>query len=166
MCGSNRTCGVCDTIFDWIAKILWRNCLGSNSGGFFELFVSGIKDIDLEIQTLYNKNIKKVRFLIRKGDDFMPLVVQDIIYEFTKEIKKSYKKIALFIGRNLRGTTYFYLNEKASNVVTAVTATCLLEYSARATQRRVQKHPYTFSPTMCSLKLQSFYYFLFKCCHI
>ena len=88
MCGSNRTCGVCDTIFDWIAKILWRNCLGSNSGGFFELFVSGIKDIDLEIQTLYNKNIKKVRFLIRKGDDFMPLVVQDIIYEFTKEIKK------------------------------------------------------------------------------
>lgn len=88
MCGSNRTCGVCDTIFDWIAKIPWRNCLGSNSGGFFELFVSGIKDIDLEIQTLYNKNIKKVRFLIRKGDDFMPLVVQDIIYEFTKKIKK------------------------------------------------------------------------------
>ena len=59
MCGSNRTCGVCDTIFDWIAKIPWRNCLGSNSGGFFVLFVSGIKDIDLEIQTLYNKNIKK-----------------------------------------------------------------------------------------------------------
>ena len=93
MCGSNRTCGVCDTIFDWIAKILWRNCLGSNSGGFFELFVSGIKDIDLEIQTLYNKNIKKVRFLIRKGDDFMPLVVQDIIYEFTKEIKKYLEQI-------------------------------------------------------------------------
>lgn len=89
-----------------------------------------------------------------------------VFSNFTKEIKKSYKKIALFIGRNLRGTTYFYLNEKASNVVTAVTATCLLEYSARATQRRVQKHPYTFSPTMCSLKLQSFYYFLFKCCHI
>ena len=65
MCGSNRTCGVCDTIFDWIAKIPWRNCLGSNSGGFFVLFVSGIKDIDL-----------------------MPLGVQDIIYEFTKEIKK------------------------------------------------------------------------------
>lgn len=87
MCGSNRTCGVCDTIFDWIAKIPWRNCLGSNSGGFFVLFVSGLKDIDLEIQTLYNKNIKNVRFLIRKGDDFMPLGVQDIIYEFTKEKK-------------------------------------------------------------------------------
>ena len=53
-----------------------------------EVLETGIKDIDLEIQTLYNKNIKKVRFLIRKGDDFMPLVVQDIIYEFTKEIKK------------------------------------------------------------------------------
>ena len=36
---------------------------------------------------LYNKNIKNVRFLIRKGDDFMPLGVQDIIYEFTKEKK-------------------------------------------------------------------------------
>ena len=104
MCGSNRTCGVCDTIFDWIAKILWRNCLGSNSGGFFELFVSGIKDIDLEIQTLYNKNIKKVRFLIRKGDDFMPNIkpISDL-RNYTDVLKEVDISSRVYLTRNGRG---------------------------------------------------------------